>query len=148
VTSSARAPTTDELLAMAYADGELAPEAERAFEARLAGDARLRVLVADQRRIAVLAREAAPSEPLELASIAIERGAPFSLLAFAGRALLVLAGLWTILWLCLACFESARRPPIAGAALALALGLGLLALRAVLVRRATVHLDPYRDLRR
>ena len=133
---------------MAYADGELAPAAERAFEARLAGEARLRVLVADQRRIAVLAREAAPSEPLELASISIERGAPLPLLAFAGRALLVLALLWTLLWLCLACFVSVHRPPIAGAALVLVLGLGLLALRAVLVRRATVHLVPYRDLRR
>lgn len=148
MTSSARGPTTDELLAMAYADGELAPEAERVFEARLAVEPRLRVLVADQRRIAVLAREAAPSEPLELASIEIERGAPFPLLAFAGRALLVVAGLWTVLWLSFACFEDMRRPPIAGAALALLLGLGLLALRAVLVRRATVHLDPYRDLRR
>jgi len=133
---------------MAYADGELSPEAERVFEARLAAEPRLRVLVADQRRIAVLAREAAPSEPLELASIEVERGAPLPLLAFAGRALLVLAGLWAVLWLCCACFEITGRPPIAGAALALVLGLGLLALRAVLVRRATAHLDPYRDLRR
>ena len=39
------APTTDELLAMAYADGELSQEAVRAFEARLSREARLRVLV-------------------------------------------------------------------------------------------------------
>src|SRR5205085_9262919 len=41
-------PTTDELLAMAYADGELSVDATRVFESRLARDARLRAFVADQ----------------------------------------------------------------------------------------------------
>lgn len=142
------APTTDELLAMAYADGELSADARRAFEARLSSDARLRVLVADQQRIAVLAREAAPSEPLELASLIVEHGKPHTFLASFGRVLLVLALAWTLVWLCLACVENAWRPPIAGAAVAATTGFGLLALRAWLVRRATHHLDPYRDLRR
>jgi len=144
----AGAPTTDELLAMAYADGELSPQAVRDFETRLARESRLRVLVADQQRIAVLAREAAPAEPLELASLIVERGAPMSALAFLGRALLALGLAWTILWLALSALDGAWRPPLAGAALSAALGLVLLAARAWAVRRATRHLDPYRDVRR
>ena len=146
--SPSTSPSTDELLAMAYADGELSPEARRGFETRLAHEARLRVLVADQQRIAILAREAAPSEPLELATLIVERGTPHSFLASFGRALLGLAIAWLAVWMGLACFEGAWRPPIAGAALAATLGLALLALRAWLVRRATHHLDPYRDVRR
>ncbi len=146
--SASSQPTTDELLAMAYADGELSPEAVRVFEARLAHEARLRVLVADQQRIAILAREAAPSEPLELATLIVERGTPHLFLASFGRALLGLAIAWVAVWMCLACFDGTWRPPIAGAALAATLGLGFLALRAWLVRRATHHLDPYRDVRR
>lgn len=142
------APTTDELLAMAYADGELSQEAVRAFEARLSREARLRVLVADQQRIALLAREAAPSEPLELATLIVERGAAHAFLASFGRALLGLAIAWLAVWMGLACFEGAWRPPIAGAALSATLGLGLLAFRAWLVRRATQHLDPYDGVRR
>lgn len=146
--SASRAPTTDELLAMAYADGELSPEALRAFEERLSHEARLRTLVADQQRIAVLAREAAPAEPLALASLIVEREGPQPFLASLGRALLALAVAWIAVWLGLTCFEGAWRPPIAGAALSATLGFALLALRAWRVRRATRHLDPYRDVRR
>lgn len=148
MSSAQRAPTTDELLAMAYADGELSADAARDFEERLQREARLRVLVADQQRIAVLARESAPPEPLRLATLLVERDAPQMALLLAGRALLVVAALWVVAWLALCCVEGMWRPPIAGAALAATLGLALLTWRAWNVRRATQHLDPYRDLRR
>lgn len=142
------APTTDELLAMAYADGELSADATRVFESRLAHDARLRALVADQQRIAVLAREAAPSEPLELASLIVERGVLFPVLGFVGRALLVVTLVWLAAWLACTCTEGTWCPPIAGAALSALVGIALLAIRAALVRRATHHLDPYQGVRR
>src|SRR5690606_2095502 len=103
--------------AMAYADGELSPQAVREFETRLAREARLRVLVADQQRIAVLAREAAPAEPLELSSLVVERSVPMSALAFLGRALIALGFAWSLLWLALSALADVWRPPLAGAAL-------------------------------
>jgi anti-sigma factor RsiW len=133
---------------MAYADGELAPAARNEFEARLARDAELRRLVAEQRRIAVIAREAAPPEPLELAALSIERGGANAALFFAGRALLAVGAIWVVVWLALSCFDGVARPPIAGAAIALFSGFALLLLRARNVRRAVLHLDPYRDVRR
>ncbi|MBL8862257.1 MAG: hypothetical protein JNK02_09620 [Planctomycetes bacterium] len=142
------APTADELLAMAYADGELAPTARAEFEARLAREAPLRVLVAEQQRIAVIAREAAPAEPLELAELRVARAASQVGLWLAGLGLLVLALLWVLAWLVLAGVEGAPRPPLVVAAIAGPLGFGLLVARALLARRATLHLDPYRDLRR
>ena len=58
-------PTRDELLTMAYVDGELDDAARSAFEARLQGDERLAREVAALRRLAVLARHAAGPEPID-----------------------------------------------------------------------------------
>ena len=58
-----RAPTSDELLAMAYADNELDPAERAEFEARLAREPKLGREVAQHLRLQVLAREVAPSEP-------------------------------------------------------------------------------------
>ena len=66
-------PTRDELLAMAFFDGELAPEARAEFEARLADDADLRRQVAELKELDVLARNAAPREPMDHEWAALER---------------------------------------------------------------------------
>lgn len=66
-------PTPDELLAMAYADGELDPDTRARFEARLAGEPELARAVALQQRLNVLAREVAPSEPEDLEWARLER---------------------------------------------------------------------------
>ncbi len=63
--TSEKPPTEGELLAMAYADGELAPDAARAFEERARREPRLAREVADLRRLQVLAREAAGPEPMD-----------------------------------------------------------------------------------
>lgn len=60
-----RPPSDDQILAMAYADGELAGSARAEFEARLAGDAALALEVAAQKRLHVLARHAAGPEPMD-----------------------------------------------------------------------------------
>jgi anti-sigma factor RsiW len=58
-----KAPTADELLAMAYVDGELDAVARAAFEVRLAREPHLLREVAAQQRLDVLARSVAPLEP-------------------------------------------------------------------------------------
>ena len=56
-------PTRDELLAMAFVDGELTPEAEREFRDRLAHEEHLAREVAELQGLALIARQAAPPEP-------------------------------------------------------------------------------------
>jgi hypothetical protein len=58
-----RAPSADELLAMAYVDGELDPASRTAFEARMGREPDLAREVAAQQRLGVLARSVAPLEP-------------------------------------------------------------------------------------
>lgn len=65
MSTSERPPTADELLAMAYADGELAPDAARTFEERARREPALAREVAELRRLQVLAREAAGPEPMD-----------------------------------------------------------------------------------
>lgn len=58
-----REPTEDQLLAMAYADGELDPSAAAAFEARLVVEPDLALEVTETRKLALVARAVAPAEP-------------------------------------------------------------------------------------
>lgn len=58
-------PSQDQLLAMAYSDGELSGEECTAFEARLADEPDLAQEVARHREILVLSRELAPPEPAD-----------------------------------------------------------------------------------
>lgn len=58
-------PTQDELLAMAYVDGELAPDERAAFEARLSREPHLAKEVVELRELDVLSRHAAPPEPAD-----------------------------------------------------------------------------------
>jgi len=60
---ASREPSRDELLAMAYVDGELAPEARAEVEARMATESALAGEVAQLQKLAVLARQVAPREP-------------------------------------------------------------------------------------
>ena len=63
--SSELEPTQDQLLAMAYVDGELTDEARAEFEARLASERHLRLEVAELKKLEVLARAQAPPEPMD-----------------------------------------------------------------------------------
>ncbi len=67
-------PTRDELLAMAYADGEL-PAAERvAFEERMANESALRLEVTELQKLDLIARQMAPREPMDYEWESIEQG--------------------------------------------------------------------------
>ncbi|MDP6956482.1 MAG: hypothetical protein QF599_10945 [Planctomycetota bacterium] len=65
MSSPDRKPTPDELSAMAYVDAELAPQERAAFEARLALEPTLAREVARLRSLSLLARQSAPSEPMD-----------------------------------------------------------------------------------
>lgn len=71
-----RPPTDDELLAMAYADGELDAPARAQFEARMAREPELGREVAAQLKLQIRAREAAPSEPEDFEWARITRSRP------------------------------------------------------------------------
>ena len=65
MTASERQPSRDELLAMAFVDGELDTEAREAFERRLATEEPLLREVAQLKKLEVLARQVAPPEPID-----------------------------------------------------------------------------------
>ena len=65
VMPSEREPTQDELLAMAYADGQLSGDSLRGFEARLSSESLLAREVSEYRALEILAREMAPPEPMD-----------------------------------------------------------------------------------
>ena len=58
-------PSQDELLAMAYADGELGADERPGFEKRLEREPLLARQVSDHRALQVLARAMAPREPAD-----------------------------------------------------------------------------------
>ena len=60
-----REPTRDELLAMAYADGELTEEARSEFERRLSNEPPLAREVAQLKKLELIARSTAPPEPMD-----------------------------------------------------------------------------------
>ncbi|MBK7645503.1 MAG: hypothetical protein IPJ19_21130 [Planctomycetes bacterium] len=144
-----REPSADELLAMAYADGELTPQERARFEARMAGEPRLAREVSELRRLAVLARAVAPPEPMDhewarLARSATQRGLPLGtgwILLLAG--LSGLAG-WGLV--CLECSAASWVPKLF-VPLVLA-GAALLMAGALRARARTLPFDPYRDIKR
>ena len=139
-------PTTEELVAMAYVDGELDEGARLSFEARLAQDPELCKEVAEYRSLQVLARSMAPPEPMDhewarLDEDPIQR----SLRALGGAGLLGgTVGLmaWSIYRL------TQDEEPGARLVLALIFGLLVLLLATIRGRMRTYHLDPYRNIKR
>ena len=106
---SEREPSADELLAMAYADGELLGTERAHFEQRLAAEPALAREVAQLKRLEVLARHAAPPEPMDhewerLARSGGQRGLWSAGWLFFGAGVLGLAAWDSTAW-------SARRHP-------------------------------------
>jgi anti-sigma factor RsiW len=133
---------------MAYVDGELAAGERAAFEARLEREPALVREVAAQQRLAVLARAAAPREPIDREWAAIER----SMLTRAGVplswALLALGVAGLACWCAfeVACCPIGWVPKVLTGAIAS--GFLLLFLLALRTRLRTKAFDPYDDVRR
>ena len=145
---SEREPTRDELLAMAYVDGELTTEGRTEFEGRLAASAELRREVTALQSLELLARAAAPKEPMDhewdaLARDPLQRGTRglgwiLLALGFLGGSAF---GLWQLF---------ASDAPLALKLLfsALLLGGALLFGATLRARLRTLPLDPYRKVQR
>ena len=145
---SGREPTRDELLAMAYVDGELRPAARAEFEARLAASPALGREVSALKELELLARAAAPREPMDeewarLARDPLQRGTlglGWILLIVGCVGLALFAG-----WQLFASDAPLALKLLMGAFLA---GGALLLGATVRARLRTLPLDPYRKIQR
>lgn len=145
---SAREPTRDELLAMAYVDGELSAEGCAEIERRLRDDPALRREVTQLKELELLARAGAPKEPMDhewdaLARDPVQRGAlglgwVLLLCGCGGLAAYVLVEL----------FRGNAPPLVKGLIAALTLGGALLLGATLRARLRTLPLDPYRKVQR
>jgi anti-sigma factor RsiW len=141
-------PTRDQLLAMAYVDGELAPSARAEFEARLAAQPELRREVSALKELELFARAAAPREPQDhewdaLARDPLQRGAlglGWTLLGLGALVALLFGGYELVV---------AEMPTwVKFASGAISLGLLLLFGATLRARARTAPLDPYRKVQR
>lgn len=144
-----REPTRDQLLAMAYCDGELEADAHAEFEARLASEPALLAEVSELRGLEVLARRVAPPEPGDfvrerLAREPLQRGG--TTLAFGA---LIAALALGAAFLCWALLADDELPTALKATIALgAGGITLLFLVVLRQRLALLPHDPYRHVER
>lgn len=143
-----REPTQDELLAMAYADGELAPGERAAFEVRLVKEPRLAKELAELRALDVLTRHSAPLEPQDHEWARIVRSPVQRTLGpFAWTLIgLATAGLfgWLVWKECTCDLELVPKACV----IALTVGLFLLVVLALRNRLRTLPYDPYTKVKR
>jgi anti-sigma factor RsiW len=141
-------PSPDELLAMAYVDGELDAAARTVFEMRLGREPLLAREVAAQRRLEVLARSAAPLEPEdhEWARMARSKGRRFGfLLAWA----MIVIGILGVTCLCEVELLQSHAPLSLKVFVTLIVAGGILLLALVARGRVrTRSFDPYLEVRR
>jgi hypothetical protein len=141
-----REPRREELLAMAYADGELRGAEREEFEGLLATREDLRLEVVRMQRLGVLARQAAGPEPMDhewrdLARDPVQRAAAgLGRVALIGGSCLVAIGAAWALW------TSDAPAWLQLGASAAAVGLAILLGAAVRARLRTRAFDPYRDI--
>jgi len=146
---ASREPSRDELLAMAYVDGELAEEAAREFEQRLRESPALGREVSELRGLALLARQVAPPEPVDYEWERLERDTVQRAGRRGGFALALVGTVGLLGW---GGFELAVTPTIDPVPkcllLALGGGLALVFLTVVRGRLRTLPFDPYTKVKR
>jgi len=142
-------PSEDELLAMAYADGELGAEEATNFSARLKAEPALLRLVAEHRALDVLARQVGHPEPAEIDWSDLKEDRTYRGTTAAGWILLTLS---VSIGVAIASGEfllddtvPAPTRILAGAGV---LGLALLFGSVLRRRLRAIPLDPYRHLQR
>ena len=142
-------PTEDELLAMAYADGELAPEARREAAKRISTEDAFALRVAHYQRLDVTTRTATSSEPQDTARAKLaEEPLQRATLGFGW----VSATLGFIAFYAWIFYEILQNEEMSGAPkiflLCAAGGLFLLFLSVLRGRLRELPYDPYTDLER
>ena len=146
--SEERVPSPDELAAMAYVDGEMSARERAAFEGRLEKESVLVREVAAQQRLAVMARAAAPREPIDEEWKRIEGSAVHRMGLPIGWTLLTAGGIGLAVWCAwlIATSSIGLLPKLLTAALAA--GFLFLFLLAVHARITSRPFDPYDDVKR
>jgi anti-sigma factor RsiW len=145
---SAREPTRDELLAMAYVDGELTAEGRAELEQRLGASPELRAEVSALKELELLARAAAPREPIDHEWAALARDPVQCGTLGLGWMLVVVAVLGALGYGAYELLGSDAPPLVKGLAFALFFGLALLLGATMRARLRTLRLDPYRKVQR
>jgi anti-sigma factor RsiW len=140
--------SNDEVLAMAYADGELSGSARAELEARLAVEPALAREVAAQQRLHLLARHAVGPEPMDHEWKRIARSPVQRVGVRAAWASIVIGALGVVGWAAVQelCSEL---PPVLKVSLALlAAGLVTMFLLTLRNRLRTLPYDPYDQVQR
>jgi len=145
---SMREPTENELLAMAYADGELTAEAREEFEQSMSSDASLRTEVSQLKHLEVLARRCAPKEPLDYEWESV-RSEPVQVAGTgAGWLLAIVALMSGVIWLLYVAATSELAFAFKLCLFSAVGGFFLLLAMTLRVRLKTMQHDPYRDVQR
>lgn len=141
-------PSRDELLAMAYVDDELAPEARAEFEQRLAREPALRREVSALKDLELMAREAAPKELLDHEREALAREPLQRATLGLGATLLVVGVLALATYGMYLLLEAPLPPLLRWPLVAVLLGGAFLFGSVLRARLRTLPHDPYRNVRR
>lgn len=143
-----RPPSPDELLAMAYADGELGAEQRAHFEARLQREPALGIEVAAQRRIAVVARDFAPPEPMDYEWERILRSRATRVGLWLAWTMIAIGGIGSILFGEFELVQSSAHPAFKVLVTLLVMGVLLLFSLTLRARLRTRKFDPYTEVKR
>jgi anti-sigma factor RsiW len=141
-------PSRDELLAMAYADGELDAAARRDLDRRMADEPALALAVARYQRLEVLARRVVPPEPMDHQWRRLDRDPVQRASLGLGWILLALAALGTASWCIFELLRADLEPLPKILTLALVLGVLLLFFATLRARLKTLPYDPYLEVER
>lgn len=148
-TGDAPPPSEDELLAMAYADGELQREEAVQFETRMENEPHLVHLVAEHHALDVLARRVAPPEPADRDWADLKKDPAFKATVGAGWMLVVIGASMSLLLGIWAVATNHSISPIGRSVILGSLvGFGLLFASVAWRRARSFPLDPYRHIER
>jgi anti-sigma factor RsiW len=146
--SASAEPTREELLAMAYVDGELGERERREFEALLPGRPDLAREVTQLSRLAVIARQMAAPEPMDHEWRRLELDPLQRTGTTVALVLLFVGGVGLLGWLAFELYRS-DLPLVPKLLLAALLaGSALLFLLMLRARLRTLPYDPYTEIQR
>jgi hypothetical protein len=149
MTDKQREPSRDELLAMAYVDGELADDAVLEFERRLPDEPALVREVAELKRLEVIARQTAPPEPIDHEWNRLEKEVLHSGGNFLGFLLAALGTLGLSGWALIELFREDELGVFPKLLIAMTIGgFAILFLVILRARLRTLPYDPYTEVKR
>lgn len=141
-------PEADQMLAMAFADGELRGAQLAEFSERVAKEPDLARVVGEFRKLELLARQVAPPEPRDFVWREHSTGMFHKNMLAASFLALILAGCVVVVHFCAEAFQVRPPVPLATAGVLGFAGLGLLLLESWRWRRAERDHDPYLHVQR